>query len=58
MQNDIAAHGMSVDWERTGMLSVATESHQIEWLRLMAADGRGEFLDVESVRAQVNSPTY
>jgi glycine/D-amino acid oxidase-like deaminating enzyme len=58
MQDDIANHGMAVDWERTGMLSVATEPHQIEWLRAMAAEGRGEFLSAEAVRAQVNSPTY
>ena len=58
MQGDITAYGMKVDWERTGMLSVATEAHQVDWLRGMAADGRGEFLDAGAVRGQLNSPTY
>jgi glycine/D-amino acid oxidase-like deaminating enzyme len=36
------------------MLEVATEPHQVEWLR---EDG-GEFLDEAAVRAEVASPTY
>lgn len=58
MQADIEKYGMQVDWERNGMLAVATESHQVPWLRDAADDGEGTFLDVEDVRAQVNSPTY
>ena len=58
MQSDIAAHGMNVEWERTGMLSVAVEPHQVPWLRAAADDGEGQFLDATAVRAQVNSPTY
>lgn len=58
MQADIAAYGMKVDWQRTGMLSVATEPHQVGWLGELAADGDGDFLDATAVRAQVNSPTY
>ena len=58
MQADIASHAMNVDWERTGMLTVATEPHQAGWLRDMADGGEGDFLDREAVRAQVNSPTY
>lgn len=58
MQSDIAAHGMQVNWERTGMLAVATEQHQVGWLRELADAGEGDFLDADAVRAQVNSPTY
>lgn len=58
MQADVETYGMKVDWERNGMLAVATESHQVQWLRDAADDGEGLFLDAEQVRAQVNSPTY
>ena len=58
MQADIEKYGMQVDWERTGMLSVATEPHQVEWLRDAAAEGEGRFLDQSAVRAEINSPTY
>lgn len=58
MQRDIENHAMKVDWERTGMLTVATEEHQIRWLADSAAEGRGEFLDRDAVRAQLTSPTY
>ncbi len=58
MQADVQKYGMNVDWERNGMLAVATESHQVQWLRDAADDGEGAFLDAEQVQAQVNSPTY
>jgi hypothetical protein len=58
MQRDIETYGMKVEWERTGMLTVATEPHQAEWLHEAAGDGEGEFLDQAAVRAEVNSPTY
>ncbi|WP_319434363.1 FAD-dependent oxidoreductase [Mycobacterium sp. RTGN5] len=58
MQADIAKYAMAVDWERTGMLTVATEPHQVEWLREGADDGDGQFLDQAAVRAEVDSPTY
>jgi glycine/D-amino acid oxidase-like deaminating enzyme len=58
MQADIQTYGMEVDWRRSGMLAVAVEPHQVQWLRDAADDGEGAFLDSESVRARVNSPTY
>jgi glycine/D-amino acid oxidase-like deaminating enzyme len=58
MQADIEKYGMGVDWERTGMLSVATEPYQVEGFRAAAAEGQGRFLDESAVRAEVNSPTY
>ncbi len=58
MQAEIEARGMNVDWERTGMLTVATEPHQVRWLTEMADDGQGVFLTGPQVRARVDSPTY
>ena len=57
-QADIEKYDMKVDWQRTGMLAVATEAHQVPWLREAAAEGEGRFLDEAAVRAEVNSPTY
>ncbi|BBY67119.1 NAD(P)/FAD-dependent oxidoreductase [Mycolicibacterium helvum] len=58
MQADIEKYAMAVDWERSGMLTVATEPHQVQWLREGADDGDGRFLDQAAVRAEVDSPTY
>jgi glycine/D-amino acid oxidase-like deaminating enzyme len=58
MQSEIAELGLDTEWERTGMLSVATEPHQVEWLRDAAAEGQGRFLDTAEVQAEVHSPTY
>ncbi len=58
MQSDIQRLGLDAEWQRTGMLSVATEPHQVDWLRDAADGGEGRLLDTEQVRAEVNSPTY
>lgn len=58
MQADIERHGMKVDWERTGMMTVATEAHQVPWLRDAADAGEGRFLDESAVRGEIASPTY
>ena len=58
MQADIERLGLDVDWERSGMLSVATEPHQVPWLQESAAAGEGSFLDRDAVCAEVASPTY
>lgn len=58
MQADIERLGLDAEWQRTGMLSVATEPHQVEWLAEAAADGQGRFLDLQEVRGEVRSPTY
>jgi glycine/D-amino acid oxidase-like deaminating enzyme len=58
MQSDIERLGLDTEWQRTGMLSVATEPHQVDWLRDGADGGEGQFLDTQQVRAEVNSPTY
>lgn len=58
MQTEIGELGMDVEWERTGMLGVATEPHQVQWLHDAAAEGHGAFLDLEQIRDQVQSPTF
>lgn len=58
MQNEIASLGMDPEWQRTGMLAVATEQHQVQWLQEASDAGEGEYLDQDAIRAQVNSPTY
>ncbi len=37
---------------------MATEAHQVPWLREAAEHGDGRFLDESAVRAEVASPTY
>ncbi len=59
MQDDIEQLRLDVDWERTGMLSVATEPHQVAWLR----GGRTTTARVSSLVSaksvtEVASPTY
>jgi glycine/D-amino acid oxidase-like deaminating enzyme len=58
MQSDIERLGLDAEWQRTGMLSVATEPHQVDWLREAAEAGEGRFLDTQEVRAEADSPTY
>lgn len=54
----IQRYGMDVDWEHTGVLTVATEPHQVDWLYEAAVDGHGRFLDLTETRAMLNSPTF
>jgi glycine/D-amino acid oxidase-like deaminating enzyme len=58
MQADVERLGLDVDWQRSGMLSVATEPHQVQWLQDAAAAGEGRLLGREQVRAELRSPTY
>lgn len=58
MQADIDRLALDVEWQRTGMLSVATEPHQVDWLREAADDGEGRFVAQDAVRSEVASPTY
>ena len=58
MAAEIAELDLNVDWQRTGMLTVATEPHQIDWLADAAGEGQGKLLDEAQVRAEVASPTY
>lgn len=60
MEATVFGLGIDAQWERTGSLDVATEEHQVPWLREAAAQhGHGtRFLDREAVQALVASPTY
>lgn len=55
MERDVAELGIDAQLERTGMLSVAYEPHQVAWLEEMT---EGELLDEAAVRSQINSPIY
>jgi glycine/D-amino acid oxidase-like deaminating enzyme len=63
IEKAIARYGIDCDFARTGELSVATQSWQVEGLRETAAlaarlGGDAQLLDGEAVRAEVHSPTY
>jgi glycine/D-amino acid oxidase-like deaminating enzyme len=58
MQADIVSLGLDAEWQRTGMLSVATEPHQVDWLADAAVGGEGQLLGLREVRDEVHSPTY
>jgi glycine/D-amino acid oxidase-like deaminating enzyme len=59
----IETYGIDCNWQTPGMLSVATQPHQVSELR-EAADVMGRhgqkvrFLDADEVRREVKSPTY
>ncbi len=52
--DSVVRYGIDCGWERTGELAVATEQYQVAEM----SEGREDFLDAESTRAQLNSPTY
>jgi glycine/D-amino acid oxidase-like deaminating enzyme len=69
-QENLAAMGSAVDglgldcqWERTGIIDLAVEPHQIDWLQDAAQDAARAgvphtFLDRVKMRAEIASPTY
>jgi len=57
MQHFIEKHGLDVQWERTGSLTVANEPHQVTWLG-EDGDTDTEFLDEVGVQSRINSPTF
>ncbi|HZC73756.1 MAG TPA: FAD-dependent oxidoreductase [Jatrophihabitans sp.] len=59
----VREYGIDCGFERSGELAVATEPHQVEWVRHGVEQAQrfghdAEFLDTDGVRAEVNSPTY
>ncbi len=58
LRETVARYGIDCHLEPTGSLDVATEQHQVEWLRQEEALDVGEFLDTAAVRREVDSPTY
>lgn len=55
MERDVAELGLDAQFEKTGMLSVAVEPHQVAWLE---DDDEGTFLDQAAMQAEIASPTY
>jgi glycine/D-amino acid oxidase-like deaminating enzyme len=53
----LATHGIDAEWEETGVLTVATESHQIDDLR-DAAGEHSEFVTDAALRELGDSPLY
>lgn len=55
MADDIRRLQIDCQWERTGVMSVAYEPHQVKWLEDSTS---GTWLDQEAVRAEISSPIY
>lgn len=53
----IAEHGLDVEWERTGVLNVANEAYQREWLG-ESQDPAVVTLDADEAQQRINSPTF
>ncbi|MRH92176.1 FAD-dependent oxidoreductase [Nocardia sp. SYP-A9097] len=58
LADTIDRYGIEADVERTGVIKVAVEPHEVEWLRARDRDDRQVYLDSQAMRAAVNSPTY
>jgi glycine/D-amino acid oxidase-like deaminating enzyme len=63
IERTIAEHDIDCDFVRAGSLAVATELHQIGWLREEYDETRAQglgttWLDREHLRARVDSPTF
>ena len=54
----VAELGLDCDFERTGLLDVAVEPHQVGWLLDGPAEAGTTPLDEAGVRAEIASPTY
>ncbi len=52
-ESDVRDLGLDCEWERTGMLAVAVEEHQVAWLR-----DEPHALDRAQVRAEIDSPLF
>ncbi len=53
LEHDLATLGIDCELERSGMLSVAVEDHQVPWLAQEPS-----YLDAAGVRAQIDSPIF
>lgn len=51
-------YNIDAEWEETGMLTVATEPHQVSWLRNAAQDGSAAFLTGAELDEKGRSPLY
>ena len=55
LERDVTELGIDAQLERTGVMAVAYEPHQVKWLEELE---HGTFLDEAGVRAEINSPTF
>jgi glycine/D-amino acid oxidase-like deaminating enzyme len=55
LERDVTELGIDAQLERTGILSVAYEPHQVRWL---AEEQHGTFLDEAAVQAEIASPVF
>ncbi|MXG89033.1 NAD(P)/FAD-dependent oxidoreductase [Nocardioides flavescens] len=53
LEADVRDLGLDCDFERTGVLSAAVETHQVPWI-----EGDAGFLDHDAVRAEIDSPLF
>jgi glycine/D-amino acid oxidase-like deaminating enzyme len=59
IEETLKRHGIDCGFERTGTITVATEPHQLEWLREMVEEHPdARYLDADAMRAEVDSPTF
>ena len=66
IESAIKRYNIDCDYERTGVIDIATEFHspsyldelRDDYLQLRSLGQKVEWLDREAMRAQVNSPTY
>jgi len=63
MRETLQQRGIDAAWEEPGVIDVATRPHEVPWLAETAESARehGEdvtLLDADTVRAEVDSPTY
>lgn len=63
MESTVSELGLDCQWERTGIVDLAVEPHQIDWLQDAAQEAARAgvphtFLDRAKMRAEIASPTY
>ena len=63
IEKTVRDEGIDCAFERTGELAVATEPHQVDWIREDVAQARrfghdADFLDRDAAQAEVHSPTF
>ncbi|MET0828023.1 MAG: FAD-binding oxidoreductase [Microbacterium sp.] len=58
IERTVTGWSFDTEFERTGMLQVATEEHQLDGLRKLASAENETYLDAEAVQQQVKSPLY
>ncbi|HET7430782.1 MAG TPA: FAD-dependent oxidoreductase [Nocardioides sp.] len=59
IEQTLSRYAVDCDFIRPGAITVATEPHQLAWLREMAAHNpQATYLDTDALRAEVSSPTF